>query len=143
VNTVAVTPDSQYVISGSWDASLKIWDLVKGEPLTSFYAEAGIDICKVSADGETLIVGDRLRQAHLLHFENLALRPLTVTARRTPADSKWQIWDRNPPAVWCPHCHNWSQIENSDLGGTLACPQCSNKLFVNQFAIDADWGPAS
>ena len=33
VLTVAVSPDSKYIVSGSWDGSIKVWDLLSGREI--------------------------------------------------------------------------------------------------------------
>jgi WD40 repeat protein len=57
---IAVSPDSNYVATGSKDKSAKLWDLRSGREVRSFLGhEATISTLKFSSDGKTLITGSR------------------------------------------------------------------------------------
>jgi WD40 repeat protein len=56
VNSVAVSPDGQYVISGSWDKTVKIWDRMTGECVTSLESHtAGGSSVAVSPDEQYVL----------------------------------------------------------------------------------------
>jgi len=41
--------------------------------------------------------------------------------------------------IWCPHCLAGFQIDESQLGKVINCPECESKLKINQFTIKAKW----
>jgi len=43
--------------------------------------------------------------------------------------------------VWCPQCLAWFQIDESQLGKVINCPECKSKLKINPFIIEAKWHP--
>jgi WD40 repeat protein len=69
VTSVAVTPDGTRSVSTSSDQTLKVWDLVAGETLATFYADAVLLCVDVLPDGVTFFAGDQLGRVHLLEFQ--------------------------------------------------------------------------
>ena len=56
--SVAVSPDGQHVISGSYDTTLRIWDRMTGECVTTLEGHIGIvRAVAVSPDGQHVISG--------------------------------------------------------------------------------------
>jgi WD40 repeat protein len=56
VSSVVITPDSQLVISGSYDKSIKIWELETGRLLRSLLGHEGrVVFLAVSPDGKTIV----------------------------------------------------------------------------------------
>jgi guanine nucleotide-binding protein subunit beta-2-like 1 protein len=66
VQDVAMSHDGQYVLSGSWDGELRLWDLQKGTTHQRFTGHTG-DVLSVafSADNRQIISGSRDRKIHL------------------------------------------------------------------------------
>jgi len=66
VQDVAISHDGQYVLSGSWDGELRLWDLQKGTTHQRFVGHSG-DVLSVafSADNRQIVSGSRDRKIHL------------------------------------------------------------------------------
>jgi WD40 repeat protein len=58
VRSVAYSPDGRYIISGSYDGTIQIWDAVTGAPVGTPLKHVG-DVCSVaySPDGQYIISG--------------------------------------------------------------------------------------
>ncbi|HAC63994.1 MAG TPA: hypothetical protein DCF68_10760 [Cyanothece sp. UBA12306] len=68
VYSVTVTPDGKKVISGSRDKTVKIWDLVTGNCIATFTAEASITCVAVAPDGVSIVAGDSSGKVHFLQL---------------------------------------------------------------------------
>ena len=53
VHAVAVTPDGQRAVSGSWDHTLKVWDLERGEELRTLRGHSGTHMALICAGSPT------------------------------------------------------------------------------------------
>jgi WD40 repeat protein len=58
VTSVAFSPDGKFALSGSWDKTLKLWDVASGKEIRTFYGHAS-DIFSVafSPDGKFALSG--------------------------------------------------------------------------------------
>ena len=110
VTAVAVTPDGRYAISGSWDKTLRVWDLARGEAVHTLkghrdlvYAVAvtpdGRHVVSGSAD-KTLKVWDLVRgeAVHTLRGHEGKVRAVAVTSDGRYAisgsrDETLRVWD--------------------------------------------------
>ena len=72
VTAVAVTPNGKQVISGSYDSTLKVWNLETGEVIATFTGDSPISCCAVAPDGVTIAAGDGSGRVHFLRLEGLA-----------------------------------------------------------------------
>ncbi|NMG19293.1 WD40 repeat domain-containing protein [Brasilonema bromeliae] len=72
---VAVTPDGKYVISGSEDNTLKVWNLETGEVIASFTADSALMCCAVAPDGVTIAAGEVTGRIHFLRLEGMEAKP--------------------------------------------------------------------
>ena len=68
VNAVAVTPDGRHVVSGSWDKTLRVWDLKDGKQILTFTLDATVTACIAAQDNRTIIAGDNLGRMHFLRL---------------------------------------------------------------------------
>jgi WD40 repeat protein len=65
-----VTADGKRVISGSWDNTVKVWNLETGEEIATFSGDADFHSCTVTPNGLTIIAGDAGGMVHFLKWEN-------------------------------------------------------------------------
>jgi WD40 repeat protein len=60
VNTVAVTPDGRYIVSGSSDKTLRVWDLASGRPVRTLAGHGdSVGAVAVTPDGRYIVSGSR------------------------------------------------------------------------------------
>ena len=58
IHSVTVTPDGKNIISGSWDKTIKIWDIKSSECIRTLYGHTGsVNSIVVTQDGKTIISG--------------------------------------------------------------------------------------
>jgi len=56
VTACTVTPDGQYVVSASYDHTLKVWELASGRPVATLQSHPwGVTACAVMPDGRHLV----------------------------------------------------------------------------------------
>jgi hypothetical protein len=58
VTSVAVTPDGRYVVSGSWDRTVRIWELATGKEVRRLIGQQGhVESVAVTPDGRYIVSG--------------------------------------------------------------------------------------
>jgi WD40 repeat protein len=58
IHNCAISPDASYIVSGSWDKTLKIWDAATGKERATLKGHtAKIDACAISPDGSYIVSG--------------------------------------------------------------------------------------
>jgi WD40 repeat protein len=70
VQAVALSADGRRALSGSYDTTLKVWDVDAGEPVAAFFGEGRITSVQLAADRKTVVAGDASGAVHLLRLEN-------------------------------------------------------------------------
>ncbi len=68
VNAVTVL-DEKRVVSASWDRTLRVWDVVSGDTMAVFALDAPLSAVAVTADGQTVVAGDRTGGVHFLDLD--------------------------------------------------------------------------
>ncbi len=66
---MAITPDGRRVVSGSYDKTLKVWDLETGALICTFNCEGSVYCAAVATDGGTFVAGDVLGRVYFLRLE--------------------------------------------------------------------------
>jgi len=78
VESLAVTPDGRRALSGSWDKTLRLWDLETGQCLAVYHAGDLVHTATFSPDGRRIVCGTHDGQMHfltLVNFPPLSLEP--------------------------------------------------------------------
>ena len=57
VGSVVFTPDGRRAVSGSWDQSLRVWDLETGRELARVDSQSWVGPVMVSPDGQYILAG--------------------------------------------------------------------------------------
>jgi WD40 repeat protein len=59
------------VIFGSWDNTIKVWDLSSGNVIASFTSESQISCFAIAPDGVTIVAGDKSGRVYFLRLEGM------------------------------------------------------------------------
>jgi len=58
VNSVAITPDGKYIVSGSGDSTIKLWDIKSGEEIRTFEGHSQyVNSVAITPDGKHIVSG--------------------------------------------------------------------------------------
>jgi WD40 repeat protein len=69
VYAIAISPDGKYLISGSSEFTLKVWDWQTGEVIATFIGDSAILCCAVAPDRLTIVAGEESGRVHFLQLE--------------------------------------------------------------------------
>src|SRR4051794_38253762 len=74
VTSVAVSSDGNTIISGSWDKTIKVWDLKSGQLLQTLTGHSSsVTSVTVSSDGNTIISGSEDKTIKLWNTQTFQL----------------------------------------------------------------------
>ncbi len=111
VNSVSFSPNGKYIISGSWDETLKLWQTESGEEIRTFKGyEYRVNAVDYSPDGEFVVSGTsdntfklwriqtgeiiRVFKGHKSNILTLAFSPDGNYIVSGSADNTLRLWDR-------------------------------------------------
>ena len=111
INSLSFSPDGKYIISGSWDETLKLWDASSGDEVRTFKGyEYRVNAVAYSPDGEFVASGTsdntfklwriatgeiiRVYNAHKDNVLALAFSPDGAYIVSGSADNTLRLWDR-------------------------------------------------
>jgi WD40 repeat protein len=69
VTCVSVTEMFPFVVSGSKDRSLKVWEMAGERAVALFEADSAFTTCAIFPDAKIIVATDTSKQAHFLRFE--------------------------------------------------------------------------
>ena len=72
VRSIAISPDGKYIVSGSVDGTIKIWDFKTGECLNSLEGHSSwVDSIAISPDGKYIVSGSGDGTIKIWDFKNV------------------------------------------------------------------------
>jgi WD40 repeat protein len=109
VKPVAISPDGQTLVSGSWDKTIKVWGLRDGKLLRTLSDhQGGVGSVAISSDGQTLVSGSgdktikvwglrdgkllRTLSGHQGNVESVAISPDGQTLVSGSGDKTIKVW---------------------------------------------------
>ena len=118
IQSFTVTPDCRYLISGSEDSTIRVWDLERGEPAGIYHAGAGITALSEVSSAAAFGCGTDDGEVITLAMKNLSLGPMVVTPVRM-----WLYGDGTASGRWDDHL-------------TAACQWCRGRFPVSRKILD-------
>lgn len=68
VTSIVVTPDGRKVVSGSYDRTIRVWDLDGGDQLAAIVLDGKITTVNITPNGSTIVAGDILGSVYCLDY---------------------------------------------------------------------------
>ena len=92
VNSIAITPDGKYVVSGSCDGTIKLWDINSGKEIRSLEGHSDrVDFIAITPDGKHIVSGRKDNTIKLWDIHIGALHVSFVSVD----DGEWLAWKPN------------------------------------------------
>jgi hypothetical protein len=159
VESVSFSPDGRYIVSGSWDNTLRLWDASTGREIEGFDGRGHTDHVEsvsFSPDGRyivsgsldyTLIIRSLARILGPVWLEDYLATPLILTPAWFPEhtisylkETDQGIITPDRPLARCGECGKLFPVEQSMLGREIRCPArkvngtpCNRLLKINDF----------
>lgn len=73
VRSLAISSNGKYLVSTSWDKTVRVWNLLSGIEILKFTGEESMYSCALSPDGMTIVAGGSIGRVHFLRLENFEL----------------------------------------------------------------------
>jgi len=141
VQDVAISSDGQFALSGSWDATLRLWDLNTGQTTRRFVKHSK-DVLSVafSADNRQIVSGSRDRSINL--WNTLGQCKFTIDNAAAGAHTEWVSCVRFSPNVQNPvivsaswdHTVKVWNVSNCTLRTTLT----GHTGYINDVTVSPD-----
>jgi len=127
VDTCAVSPDGSFVVSGSGDCTLKIWDAKTGKERATISLLGNLHCVALHSQRPLAACGDYGGNVYFLNLIGFDYKPFIVTAVNLG----------NGHEVRCPACLTYLPLKKDWLGQEIACrePGCDGRMRVNPFVI--------
>ncbi len=156
VNSVCFSPDGSYIVSGSNDKTLKLWNATSGKEVTGFIGSGHTDnvvsvafspngryIVSGSSDKTILIRNLKLILGPAWAKEHLET-PLILTGVWFPDDTLDYLREtkqgnivNNRPLARCGECGMFFPVEDNMLGRELRC-SCKRLVKLNEFTAGVE-----
>jgi WD40 domain-containing protein len=68
VTAVALSSDGRRAVSGSWDNTLRVWELKDGKELVTLTIDGHVTACALAHDNRTIVAGDSFGRVHFLRL---------------------------------------------------------------------------
>ncbi|KOB75551.1 Receptor of activated protein kinase C [Operophtera brumata] len=118
ISDVVLSSDGNYALSGSWDKTLRLWDLAAGKT-TRRFEDHTKDVLSVafSVDNRQIVSGSRDKTIKL--WNTLAECKYTIQDDgHSLASYQLQVEDQPPRSLWLPeHCHSFPDGSLCASGG--------------------------
>lgn len=72
VAEVAMTPDGKWLVSAAAHTLLNVWELERGAIVVTCTGASPLTCCAVAADSRTVIAGENLGRAQMVHLEGVS-----------------------------------------------------------------------
>ena len=138
VSSVSFSPDGQTLVSGSWDKTVRVWDVNTGRHLRTLTGHTNrVTYVSFSPDGQTLVSGSwdgtvrvwdvntgrHLRTLTVSGVISISFSPDGQTLASGSLDGTVRLWDVNTGRhlhTLAGHTHNVTYVSFSPNGNTLA-----------------------
>jgi WD40 repeat protein len=126
VSSVAVSPDGQFAVSGSWDKTVRVWNLQTYEGFLTIQADGPIH--SVCIGLSRIIAGDIGGNVLLFSPQNIPPGIPVVTA-----------WKNNGEfSIRCLYCGRFFVPDYGDFGQEISCPICGGVVKLNPFTVKSE-----